>query len=160
MLSPPVLPARCEPRCVAELRITWIGLVAALTLGACGAVGTGAAPGQTPSPSPVVTPGRFDVVVTEKNRSVTLRVGQKLEVVLHANSGMTPWAGVRSTDESVLMPVVNPAATAVQGVTLAGFQAMAPGRASIEATAGAACSPGQACPMYAIVLSIDVTVTS
>jgi hypothetical protein len=161
MLSPPALPRRGELRCVAELRIAWIGLLAALTLSACGAVGIGAPPGQTPSPSPVVTPGPgFDVVVTEKDHSVTLRVGQRLEAVLHANPKMTPWADVRSTDQTVLMPVVDPAATAVRGVTLAGFQAMTPGMASIEATAGAACPPGVACPMYAILLSIEVTVTA
>lgn len=160
MLSPQVLPGRDGPRCITELRITWIGLAAALVLSACGAVGSGAAP--SPSPSyPAVTPGHgFDVVVTEKERSVTLRVGQRLEAVLHANPGMTPWEGVRSTDETVLMPVVDPAATAVRGVTLAGFQAMAPGTASIEASAGAACPSGEACPMYAILLSISVTVTA
>jgi hypothetical protein len=159
MLSPQVLPRRDGPRCLVELRIAWIGLAAALMLSACGAVGIGAAP--SPSPSyPAVTPGHgFDVVVTEKDHSVTLRVGQRLEAVLHADPKMTPWEGVRSTDQTVLMPVVDPAATAVRGVTLAGFQAMTPGTASIEATAGAACPPGVACPMYAILLSIAVSVT-
>jgi phage tail protein X len=142
------------------MRIAWIGLAAALALCACGAVGSGSAP--SPSPTyPAFTPGHgFDVLVTEKDTHVTLHVGQKLEAVLHANAGMTNWSNVRSTDTSVLMPVVDTAATAIRGVTLAGFQAVAPGHAAIQATAGAACpSPGQACPMYAILLSIDVIVT-
>jgi phage tail protein X len=145
------------------MRIALIGALAALALCACGAVGAGALPSPTPSPSyPALTPGHgFDVVVSEKDRAVTLRTGQRLEVVLHANPGMTNWGGVRSTDTAILAPVPNPAATAVRGVTLAGFQALKPGHVQIEATAGAACpSPGQACPMYAMVISIDVTVTA
>jgi phage tail protein X len=132
----------------------------ALALSACVAVGTGSGPSPNPS-YPAVTPGHgFDVVVTEKDTSVTIQVGQKLEAVLHANAGMTNWGNVRSTDTSILMPIVDPAATAIRGVTLAGFQALAPGHVRIEATAGADCSPGQACPMYAILLSVEVIVTS
>lgn len=44
-------------------------------------------------------------------------------------------------------------------MTLAAFQALAPGRAVITAGAGALCSPGQACPMFAILYSATVTVT-
>ncbi|HLQ22363.1 MAG TPA: hypothetical protein VK132_04115 [Gemmatimonadales bacterium] len=96
--------------------------------------------------------------MTEKDTAITIQSGQKLEVVLHARSGMTDWSSVRSSDTSVVSPIVNPAATAVRGVTLAAFQALAPGRADITATAGAACSPGQACPMYAMLYSVTVTV--
>jgi hypothetical protein len=133
--------------------------LAALTFCACGAVGSGTAPLPSGSPSTGPGPG-FDVAVSEKTRTVTVRVGQKLEAVLHANPGMTTWSGVRSSDSSVLAPIVNPAATAVRGVTLAGFQAIAPGTAQITATAGASCSPGQACPQYALLLTIDVTVVA
>ena len=97
-------------------------------------------------------------MVTEKDKAITIQVGQKLEVVLHANAGMTNWSDVRSSDTSVLTPIVNPAATAVRGVTLAAFQAQTPGQSMITASAGAACSPGQACPMYAILYSVTVTV--
>ena len=133
--------------------------LSALTFCACGAVGSGAAPLPSGSPSTGPVPG-FDVTVSEKTRTVTVRVGQKLAAVLHANPGMTMWSGVRSSDSSVLAPIVNPAATAVRGVTLAGFQAIAPGTAQITATAGASCSPGQACPQYALLLTIDVTVVA
>lgn len=158
MLSPHVLPTRPQVRCVFELRSVFIGIVAALALSACGAAGTAATPSPSPD-NPSTSPGRgFDVSVSEKDKSISLRVGQKLEAVLHANQGMTNWSGVRSSDPSILMSVVDPAATAVRGVTLAGFQAIAPGQVQITAVAGALCSPGQACPMYAMVLSIDVTV--
>lgn len=129
---------------------------AAVLISACGSVGTG----SEPSPSPSNGPGiGFDAMVTEKDRAITIELGQKLEVVLHAKAGMTNWSNVRSSDTSVLTPIVNPAATAVRGVTLAAFQAQSRGDAVITATAGADCSPGQACPMYAILYSVTVTVT-
>jgi hypothetical protein len=121
----------------------------------CACDGPGTLPVQT-SPSPGFG---FDVMVTEKDKAITIQVGQKLEVVLHAKPGMTSWSNMRSSDTSVLTPIVNPAATAVRGVALAAFQAQAPGQAVITAVAGAACSPGQACPMYAILYSVTVTVT-
>jgi hypothetical protein len=89
-----------------------------------------------------------------------MRAGQKVEVVLHANSGMDSWKQVRSTNESVLVPIVNPAATAVRGVTLAAFKAVAPGQAEITAYANPQCPPGSACPMYVAVVSIKVTVSA
>jgi hypothetical protein len=131
-----------------------IGIVAALALGACGAIG----PAATPSPSTGTGRG-FDVSVTEKDRAISLHVGQKLEAVLHASAGMAAWSEVKSSDPSVLMSIVDTGATSVRGVTLAGFQAVAAGQARITAQAGMDCSPGQACAMLLEVLAIDVTVT-
>jgi hypothetical protein len=141
------------------MRAALIVVVAAVAICGCGAVGGGAAPppGATPSTAPGLT---FDLAVSEKTRNATLHVGQTLEAVLHASPGMTTWSGVRSSDPSVLNPIVNPGATAARGITLAAFQAIASGRAQITATAGAACSPGQACPQYALLLTIDVTVVA
>jgi hypothetical protein len=132
--------------------------VALVALALC-ACGPHYAKGVVPPPSP--SPGLgFDLAVSEKSTTATMKVGQKLEVILHAKQGMTPWNGVRSSDQSVLAPIVNPAATAARGITLAAFQALSPGEAQITATAGADCSPGQACPMYAMLLRIDVTVVA
>jgi len=133
-------------------------LAAALALTACGSVSAGTGS----PPSPTTNPGglHFDVTVTEKDRAATLRVGQTLEVALHANTGMDNWTQVRSSDQAVLVPTVNPAATAMRGVTLAAFKAMAPGEAEITAYASPSCSPGQACPMYVAVWSVKVTVTA
>lgn len=130
--------------------------MAGLILSACGSVGTGA------GPTPSVTPGglHFDVTVSEKDTATTLRVGQKLGVVLHANTNMSNWTQVKSSDQTVLAPIVNPAATAVRGVTLAAFQALAPGESTVTAYASPNCSPGQACPMYIAVYSLKVTVTA
>ena len=141
-----------------EMKAVFVSMLAALVLGGCGAVGGGAA---QPTSSPSTDPGAgFDVTATESTRSVTLHVGQTLAVVLHARPGMTSWNGVRSSDQSVLAPIVNPAASAARGVTLSAFKAIAPGQARIDASAGPLCSPGMACPAYLMVLTIDVTVTA
>lgn len=67
---------------------------AGLLLSACGAQA-----GPAPSRSPGLD---FNAVVTEHDTAITIQVGQKLEVVLHAKSGMTSWSSVRSSDTSVL----------------------------------------------------------
>ena len=136
-------------------------VVAALVMTACGSVGAASGPSPSPDPTPSSGPGlHFDAVVTEKDRVVTVHVGQTLEVALHASTGMDNWTQVRSSDQAVLVPVVNPAATAMRGVTLAAFKALAPGEADITAYASPHCSPGQACPMYVQVWSVKVTVTA
>lgn len=131
-------------------------IVSMLVISACGSYVSGASPTPTPSSGPGLN---FDVVVTETDRAATMRVGQTLEVVLHANTGMNNWAQVKSSDQSILTPIVNPAATAARGVTLAAFKAMAAGEAEVTAYASPACSPGQACPAYVQVFSVLVTVT-
>jgi uncharacterized protein YceK len=131
-----------------------IVLASALVLTACGSVGTGAGP--TPSTNPGLN---FDAAVSEKDHAATLRVGQKLEVVLHASNGMANWTQPKSSDESILAPVVNPAATAARGVTLAAFQAMAAGQAEITSNGSPVCPSGQACPMFLQVYSVKVTIT-
>jgi hypothetical protein len=139
------------------MRSVFVLALTVLCLTSCGAVAGGAAP---PTGSPPASPGAgFDVTATETTHSVTLRVGQTLAVVLHARPGMTNWTNVQSNDQSVLLPIVNPAAAAARGVTLAAFKAIAAGKVRIDATAAPECSPGQACPAYVILLTIDVTVT-
>lgn len=135
------------------------GIAAAAALCACGAVSTAGPPSPSPSDPAIGTGRGFDVSVTEKDHAISLRVGQKLEAVLHANPGLTEWSGVRSSDPSILMSIVDTGATAVRGVTLAGFQAVAPGRAQITAYAGMECSPGYVCAQFVVLLSIEVTVT-
>jgi hypothetical protein len=133
--------------------------LAALFISACGSMpgGVVALPPGSPTASPL--PG-FDVTITENTHAVTLRTGQTLAVVLHARAGMADWTSVRSSDQSVLAPIVNPAASAARGVTLAGFKAIAPGLARLDATAAPNCSPGMACPAYVVLLTIEVTVTA
>ncbi len=153
-----VLPGSGPKRCLFVVKAALIAAVAALVLTACGNVCACVGNPYVP-PGPSTSPGLgFDAVVTENDKAITIQSGQKLEVVLHARQGMTDWSNVRSSDTSVLSPIVNPAATSVRGVTLAAFSAVAPGQAEITATAGAACSPGQACPMYAMLYSVTVTV--
>jgi hypothetical protein len=124
---------------------------------ACGATGIGS--GSNPSPTPTDGIG-FDVTVTETDHAVTLHPGQRLEVVLHAPNGMNSWTHPVASDTSVLSPIVDPAATAARGVTLAAFEARKTGSAEVSSNASPQCSPGQACPMYIAVYSLKVTVTA
>lgn len=138
------------------MRSLLLVIAAALMIAGCGSIATGSAP----SPSPSTGTGlNFDATVTETTRAASIRVGQKLEVVLHAGNGMTSWTQPKSSDESILAPTVNPAATAARGVTLAAFEAKAPGQVDITAFASPVCPTGQACPMYVMVYSVRVTVT-
>ena len=153
-----VLPGASRVRCVFIVKTALLAAASGLLLSACGYYACACAAPTTPLPSP--SPGLgFDAVVSDQDTAITIHTGQKLEVVLHARPGMTNWSNVRSSDTSVLTPVVNPAATAARGVTLAGFQAQKPGSTTITASAGAACSPGQACPQFAVLYSVTVTVT-
>ncbi len=133
-------------------------IAAAVLISGCGSVGAGSSP--SPSPGASSNPISFDVTVTETTRAASIRVGQKLEVVLHAGSGMNNWTQPRSSDETVLAPIVNPAATAVRGVTLAAFQARSQGQVDVSAYGSPNCPSGQACPMYVMVFSVKVTVTA
>jgi hypothetical protein len=141
------------------MRILLAVIAAAVLVSGCGSAGTG--PGLTPTPSPSATsnPMSFDVTVTDTTRAASMRVDQKLEVVLHAGTGENNWTQPKSSDESILTPIVNPAATAARGVTLAAFQAKAPGQANITAYGSPICPSGQACPMYVMLFSVQVTVT-
>ena len=141
------------------MRNLLIALAAALALSACGSYHYGT--GSQPSPSPSEGPGLgFAAVVTETDKTATVRVGQKLEVALKAGDKMDNWSHPRSSNESILAPTVNPAATAVRGTTLAAFIALAPGQAELSAYASPHCPPGSMCPMYVQVWSVKVTVTA
>ena len=123
---------------------------------ACGATAIGS--GSNPTPTPDQGMG-FDVTATNTDHAVTMHVGQKLEVVLHAANGMNDWTHPVSNDTSVLSPTVDNAATAARGVTLAAFVAHKPGEVEVTSNASPHCAPGAPCPMYLAVYSLKVTVT-
>jgi hypothetical protein len=138
------------------MKSLWLVILVAL-LAACGSYNLGAPP--PPSPSPAAPMG-FDVTATEKDHAVTMHVGQKLELVLQAAQGMKPWTHPTSSDHAILAPIVDPAATAVRGVTLAAFQAKAAGRVDVAANAGPDCAPNQACAQFLAVYNLKVTITN
>ena len=135
-------------------RFLFLATIAMLSA-ACGAGGFGSPSNPTPSPNHL----GFDVTATNTDQTATMHVGQKLEVVLRAGQGMNNWSHPTSSDESVLAPIVDPAATAARGVTLAAFEARKAGDVTVTSNSGPACSPGQACPMYLAVYSLKITVT-
>lgn len=146
--------APCYPngrRAVSATEMKKFVLLAAigLLLSGCGSIRMGA------GPSPTQTVG-----VTENDHSATVRVGQKLELALHARSGMNNWTHPESSDVSVLRPTVDPAATAAIGVTLATFVGVKPGTAQVTSTASPKCPPNAMCPMYLQPYLLTVTVTS
>jgi hypothetical protein len=143
-------------RYVSLMKMILGAVVAGLILTACGSAGGGS--GSTPGVTPSIP--QFDVTVSEKDTAVKMRAGQTLEVVLHANPNMDNWTLPRSSDETVLAPIVNPAATAARGVTLEAFKALAPGEATVTSMGSPHCSPGQACPMYIALYSLKVTVAA
>ncbi len=49
---------------------------------------------------------------------------------------------------------------APRDVTIAAFEAVTPGTATVRATATPLCSPGQACPQFAMEYKVVVTVTA
>jgi hypothetical protein len=87
-----------------------------------------------------------------------MHVGQKLEVVLHAGDGNVNWSYPSSSDQSALTPIVDPAATAARGVTLAAFEAKKAGQVRVTSMAGPVCPSGSVCPMYAILYELTVTI--
>lgn len=125
---------------------------------ACGATGAGKSPGADPSPTTSAGAG-FDVVAGQADHDITMHVGQRLEVVLRAAQGLNNWSHPVSSDATILAPIVDPAATAARGVTLAAFQAKKAGDVTVTSYAGPACSPGDTCPMFVAVYSLKVTVT-
>jgi hypothetical protein len=142
-----------------EMRKFVVLVALGLFTAACGPTGVGS--GSNPSPSPSPSPDRgYAVTATNTDHAVTMHAGEKLEVVLRAGQGMNNWSHPMSSDTSVLTPIVDPAATAAIGVTLAAFQAVKPGQVDVTSNAGPKCSPMQACPMYLAVYSLRVTVTT
>ena len=100
----------------------------------------------------------FDILVTEKDRAVSVRTGQKIELFLRAKAGMSNWNNLTVDDPAVLRGIPT-GITAAVGVTIAGFEAVKPGTAKITATAVPLCSPGQACPQFAMLFEVTVTVS-
>jgi hypothetical protein len=129
-----------------------------LLLAGCGSTGSGS--GANPSPSPTSRGGLgFDVTAGDSDHTVTMGVGQRLEVILHAPNGMKNWTHPESSDPTVVASIVDPAAAAARGVTLAAFEAKKPGVADLTSNASPLCPTGAACPMYIAVYSLRVTVT-
>ncbi len=134
-------------------------LLAAALLGLLGCGSAAGAPAAPGSPSAAST-GEGTVTDTDENKTLTYHVGDTFELVLHEQAGWTMWQNVTSSNPNVLQPMVDTRAASVRGVTLARFKAATPGKSDVTATAGMACSPGQACPQLARVWRVTIQVSS
>lgn len=136
-----------------EVWVTRLVFVVAVAVSLCACEGYRFAP----SPSPTDPGIGYEVVVTEQDRTATVRVGQTLLLELHSKPGMTEWHSVKSGDTSVLTPLTIDVMVP-RGVTLAAFKAVSQGQVTVSAVGGPLCSPGQPCPAYLVVYSLRVTV--
>ena len=147
---------------VAELMRPVVALIVIAMLTACGqnvCTTPCAQVGVTPSPYVPTTPDQgFDVLITEHDRAVSLRLGQLVEVYLAQHPGMTRWSPLRADDPTVLQ-VISTDRIFPPYATVGTFVARVPGTTNVTATAGPLCSPGQACPAYAALFSVTVTVS-
>jgi hypothetical protein len=133
------------------------GLAAVLFLAACGAPVPPVSPAASPS-VPATAAGN-QLTNADAGRTVTMKVGDSVEVALRQEPGFTGWQGVQSSDTMVLQPAVDPRAAAVVGMSLHNFRAVGPGQAQIFASATVLCSPGAACPALARDWRVTVIVT-
>ncbi|MCA1667265.1 MAG: hypothetical protein LC793_07675 [Thermomicrobia bacterium] len=112
----------------------------------------GSPPVPTVIPSPPPAPGGLAFVRTITNAddggTIRITVGDRIALALTAPTGFDPWE-VALPDAQVLMPVPNPAAAAVRGVTLRAFLAVGPGQSAQGVTLRAflAVGPGQSAIM-------------
>jgi hypothetical protein len=114
----------------------------------------------SPPGSSVPTPGGPQVTDADENRVLQYHVGDTFEVVLHQQTGWTQWSNLSAVDRGVLQPIVDTRAAAARGVTLARFKAAAPGTTEIQASAGASCTPGMACPAIARLWRVTIQVSA
>ena len=145
-------------RCSAVVRTALVLAVAALALAACGNGDCSCAPGPV-TPSAVTRAPGFDVLVTDQDRALSVRVGQKVEVYLVQAAGMTKWSEPASDDVTVLQPINTGIVSPPQGASVGGFLAARDGVTNVTASASPRCAANQACPAYARLLSVTVTVT-
>lgn len=98
------------------------------------------------------------LTLSDDGTTVQITVGQTINLTLLAPDGMSLWE-VQAPDPNVLVPVPNPAATAVRGATLRSFRAVGVGQTSITATSHPICGPGLACPDYLRLYRVTIVVT-
>ncbi len=128
-----------------------IAILASFVLAGCGAAPATYAPPASASPNVSLTE-------TENGRTISLAVGDHLNVSLQQEPGYAPWQQPTSSDTTVLQPLPPSSGPPPEGTTVAAFKALRAGRADITATAPFACKPGTTCPGLIRVWRVTVTV--
>ena len=144
-------------------------LAATLVASGCGSVASSSpGAGSTPSPgsrgaaspgsNPQASPASA-LTEADTGRTVQVKRGDVVSVTLHEVPNFVEWSKPASSDGAVLAPVVDTRAASVRGVTLASFQAAAPGTAQLSSNAGPVCPPNAPCPAVAMTWTVAVQVT-
>lgn len=127
--------------------------ITALAITACGSVSGRAAPTAMPSAAPT------QLVNADAGGFYSMHVGDTILVALRVDDGFQQWSHPVSSNQAVLLPVVDVRAAAVLGMTLAKFQAAGPGTATLHSAAGVNCTPGSACPALARAWQVTIRVS-
>lgn len=99
---------------------------------------------SSPTPAPGGVTFARTITNADDGGTIQIKVGDRIALALQSPAGSDPWE-VALPDAQILMPVPNPAAAVVQGVTLRAFLAVGPGQAAITAQDRIHCAAGQAC---------------
>jgi len=124
-------------------------LAAMAVLSACGSSGAPAA-GGSPSPSCVILPRPQTVSAADSGKTVCLKVGDELAVVLRTppQEEIRFWKPVQDSDPSVLAPSANGALTLARGATGANYRAVASGTAVLTSYRFPCAGQATASPCY------------
>ena len=140
------------------MRLVLAAMVVAV-LAACGSPPCSQSCAGLASPHTPHLDRAFDVLVTVQDRAVSAHIGEKIELYLVPPQHMTPWENLRVDDTTVLAPVHMDVVPPQDVATVAGFLAAKAGVANVTAYASPQCAPNEACPAYAMLFEVRVTVT-
>jgi hypothetical protein len=127
-------------------------IVALLTLAGCG-MAPSSAPASTSSNAPAAR-----LADSDNGHSVSVALGDRLEVSLQQAAGYAPWQQPVSSDTSVLEPLPIPGGAQQSGITVFAFKALRAGRADLTSFSAFACTPGTYCPALAQTWRVTVKV--
>lgn len=113
-----------------------------LSLLALAACSQSTEPAASATPTLIALPSHpapgFDVLITDLQNQVWVRLGQKIEVFIRTRPGMFAWSGL-GVDDSSILGILPSGIAPVEGATVAGYVAKGTGVANITAFATAPC---------------------
>ena len=127
-------------------------IMALLALAGCG-MAPSSPPESTSSNAPAAR-----LADSDNGHTVSVAVGDRLEVRLQPAPGYAPWQQAMSSDTGVLEPLPTSSSAQQSGNTVTEFKALRAGRADLTSFSAFACTPGSYCPAIAQTWRVTVTV--